>query len=369
MTDEQLRELGKQLPYDHPDASRREALRSSLLVAATRPEPTATRKRWWLAGGAFAAGALAAAAAIFIIIVRDPERTVHATAQARIDAAPSAQLEHVVASTATGIDEVVRVRDGVVRVAVPSPLTKSRVRTQTGDAEVEATGAYEVAVVDDRLERVTVTTGTARITVRHQQPVFLAAGQTWRPRIITADVTPAPPAATASTAPATSTSSSTSNTRTSQRPKAPSNSTPAADENVELPRMPAVTTLDASQPTATEKHFQRGWALLREGKANEAAAELALAAQGSDALADDARYFQAVALVRAGRAVEAERVLIGFLTRAPESLRAGRAALLLGKLLRERGEVDAARRWFETALHDPDPAIASAAKGHVSALP
>lgn len=346
MTDEQMRELGKQLPFDRPDAKRREALRASLLVAATRPEP-ARRKRWWLAGSAFAAGAIAAAAAMFLAI-RDPEVTREVRAQARVDAPAGAQLEHVVTTTPSGIDEVVRVRAGVVRVAAAT----NRVRTRTADAEVESTGAYELAVVDDRLERVTVTTGTARITVAQQQPIFLAAGQSWRAPVVTTDVTPPPPIPAAPPKPVA---------KPSAKPSPPVVA-------VEEPRLPAVTTLDTSQPTSTERHFQRGWTLLREGKANEAAAELAIAAGGTDALADDARYFQAVALVRAGRAVEAERVLVEFLTRAPTSLRAGRAALLVGKLARDRGAAADARRWFELALRDGDATIAAAAKAHLESL-
>jgi TolA-binding protein len=117
-------------------------------------------------------------------------------------------------------------------------------------------------------------------------------------------------------------------------------------------------------------HFQRGWALLRAGKAAEAAVELGAAADANqdDPLAADARYFQAVALVRAGKGNEAERVLVAFLDRAPASMRRGRAAILLGKLIRDRGDSASARAWFESAMQDADPAIAKAAKAHLDAL-
>src|SRR5215216_2132560 len=62
MSDDELRQLGKELPWDRPDDTRRDAVRSSLLLAAakagTRP---ASRSRYVAVGGAFAAGALAAA--------------------------------------------------------------------------------------------------------------------------------------------------------------------------------------------------------------------------------------------------------------------------------------------------------------------
>jgi TolA-binding protein len=141
--------------------------------------------------------------------------------------------------------------------------------------------------------------------------------------------------------------------------------------------MPAVTELEpapaiatAKTKSKTEAHFQTGWALLRAGKARDAAVELAAAADAdpSDPLAADARYFQAVALVRAGETRAAERVLVAFLDKAPTSLRRGRAAVLLGKLIRDRGDAKSARAWFESATNDSDPAIAAAAKAHLDAL-
>ena len=112
---DRLRELGKQLPYERPDHERREALRSSLLVAAAHAESSTGRKRWLLVGGGFAAGALAAAAIAVVVI--SPRETVAPVrvAHARIDAPATAKLEHTVTATTTGTDELVRVRAGVVR--------------------------------------------------------------------------------------------------------------------------------------------------------------------------------------------------------------------------------------------------------------
>ncbi len=135
----------------------------------------------------------------------------------------------------------------------------------------------------------------------------------------------------------------------------------------ETPR-PAVT--ETPRPASIEQRFKRGWELLRAGKAQQAADELAAAADASpDApLAADARYFQAVALVRANDPRAAERVLVQFLDSAPKSLRRGRAAVLLGRLLAERGDTRSARAWLESAANDPDPAIAAAAKAGLQAL-
>ena len=130
--------------------------------------------------------------------------------------------------------------------------------------------------------------------------------------------------------------------------------------------MPAVRGV-----SEVEKHFQAGWKLLRDGKSAEAAKELGAAADANpgDALAADARYFQAIALVRSGQKGEAERVLVAFLDHAPQSLRRGRAAVLLGRLIAERGDSASARAWFMSAVDDRDPDVAAAARAGVAALP
>jgi TolA-binding protein len=122
--------------------------------------------------------------------------------------------------------------------------------------------------------------------------------------------------------------------------------------------------------TPTEKHFQAGWDLLRAGKAADAAIELGAAADASTSeLASDARYFQAVALIRAGHSSEAERALVAFLDHAPRSTRRGRAAVMLGRLIAARGDRAGAKAWFESALHDGDPDVVAAARAELAAKP
>jgi TolA-binding protein len=127
---------------------------------------------------------------------------------------------------------------------------------------------------------------------------------------------------------------------------------------------------ERDQPSATERHFQAGWTLLRGNHPREAALELGAAADagGTDPLAADARYFQAVALVKAGQGADAERALLAFLDHAPRSIRRGRAAVMLGRLLAGRGDVKTARAWFDSALADPDPDVAAAARTGLSGL-
>ena len=133
----------------------------------------------------------------------------------------------------------------------------------------------------------------------------------------------------------------------------------------------AITQLDKAKPVTTwQLHFSSGWQLLRAGKSAEAARELAAAADagGDDPLAGDARYFEAVALTKAGRKTEAEHALVAFLDRSPHALRRGRAAVMLGRLIAERGDSAAARTWFDSATHDADPDVAAAAKAGLAGL-
>src|SRR5438094_81906 len=131
--DDELRELGKQLPWDRPDEARRDAVRSSLLVAATAAQPP--RSRWLAVGGGFAIGALAAAAAVLLIVHRaQPEH--HVTAErARIDATSAADFERQITQTAVGVDEVVRVRNGKISLSIGELAANEHVRVATGDAQ------------------------------------------------------------------------------------------------------------------------------------------------------------------------------------------------------------------------------------------
>ncbi len=455
--DDLLRDLANDLPFERPDAARRDAIRSSLLVEAaesTAARPTASRR--WPVALAFAAGALAAAA-IALTVLRRPAPVEHPDLARITASSPTVRLEHRVVATDTGVDEIVQLRDGTVALAIPAQRLGDHVRIQTMTAEVEGdAGELEVTVAADQLQSVRVKTGTARVIVVGQTPVTLSAGQIWRASVITTELTPdapmgavasadpapaklasdqppklavgsaeliaktetpATPPQAASTAVPPPASASSARLATTMAPSivTPSNArvvappvvppsvavAPSSAPRVAAPRVPArpepVTLMpDGSKPalvveTATpslvdpakveptvphkpasiEHEFQQGFALLKAGKAREAALALGAAADAAPSapLAADARYFQAVALVRANDPRSAERILVQFLDAAPRSLRRGRAAILLGRLLAERGDPKSARSWLETAANDPDPAIAAAAKAGLQALP
>jgi TolA-binding protein len=432
--DDVLRELGNQLPWDRPDDARREAVRSSLLDAASAGDDR-VRTRWSVVGGAFAAGAVAAAAVI-LLVSRGGGDHAAVQPQAQIEASSSADFErHVTHTPRGGTDEIVRLHGGKVSLAVGALPIGDRVRVATRDAEVEGEGSYDVIVVRDEIREVTVAKGRATVRVAGQQAVFLAAGETWKAPVITAsaDLVPSAPSPVAhpnasdpasDTAPTASTNPTASvNPTASANPTAgatpttrpnPSSitrldpsttqtgqtsvdvqvadsiptATPSTSSNrttdahassaTATPHQDPIATNPAPEPvqtpkdpqTPTEKHFRAGWQLLKAGKAAEAARELGAAADagGDDPLAADARYFQAVALIKAGRKTEAEHALVAFLDHAQHALRRGRAAVMLARLIAERGDAKSARAWFESAVHDEDAGVASAAKAGLDAL-
>ena len=59
---------------------------------------------------------------------------------------------------------------------------------------------------------------------------------------------------------------------------------------------------------------------------------------------------------------------IAFLDHAPTSVRRGRAAVMLGRLLVGRGDRKTARAWFESASGDADPAVAAAGRAGIASL-
>lgn len=432
--DDRLRTLGRELPWDRPDDARREAVRSSLLLAA-REQREAPRSRWPLIGGGFVAGALAAAAVTLVIVRPHGDRgsaMAVAPVAAVIEAPATAEYEREVVHDGQGhLAEIVRVRGGLLKVASAHP--GEHVQLTTADARVDGEGSYEVEVAEDRLRTLHVLAGSATLRLRDHQVVILAAGERWEAKVVTARielprVEPGPsPLASApqpqqpsplASAPQPPQPSSLASAQPQQpsplaRGRAPeavdrvpeiSRRAPEAairapesvsreTSAVEKPSQAATEarteseanvrsaagtdkTTEAGQvrprgPSVTEQHFATGWQLLKQGKAAEAARQLGAAADSDDdpALAADARYLQAVALTRAGRKTEAEHALVAFLDHAPHSLRRGRAAVMLARLIAERGDTRSARAWYTSALHDPDAGVVAEAKAGLESLP
>ncbi len=302
-----VRDLGRLLGRERPDAATYDSAR----YQRVRP-PDGSRRRLVMAGAtALAVAGLALIGAQLVkgrpgVTTRAPARPVAARtlAPAQIEAAPGTQFR----VGGSPPHEVVHLSQGTLRIAIePQPGVQRSFRLLAPDAEVEVRGTvFETTVLADRLRAVRVERG--RVTVRPLSgpEVDLAAGGQWSP--------PPPP--------------------------------PASDPI-------------AAGPTAGERAFRRGLRALEGDDPRAAARDFARAGAlaGEAALAEEAAYWRAIALSRAGDGPGARSALELFLERHPRSPRAGELSVLLGSLLLEQDQPGAARARFEVGLQDPSPRI------------
>jgi TolA-binding protein len=117
-------------------------------------------------------------------------------------------------------------------------------------------------------------------------------------------------------------------------------------------------------PSTAELAFSEGWQAFRSGDYPRAIAAMrrALQAAPTSALAEDARYWEAVALARQGSVAKARQAMSEFLRLLPGSPRAGEVSAMLGWLLIESHEWSAAEQRFHTAENDRAPAVRESAK-------
>jgi TolA-binding protein len=117
-------------------------------------------------------------------------------------------------------------------------------------------------------------------------------------------------------------------------------------------------------PSPAAAAFGEGWTAVRAGRFVDAAEAFGRAAAlaGPEPLAEDAAFWRAVALGRAGWSAAAGQALLGFLERHPRSPRAGEAAVMLGWILLEAGDVAGAAARFRAAVDDPVPAVRNGAR-------
>lgn len=248
-------------------------------------------------------------------------------------------------------DEIVRLTDGTISVAVAPLSAEERFRVVIGDGEVEVRGtAFEVTARADRLIAVQVDHGRVEVRPQAGPLVVLDAGDRWDAPEVASHAIEAPPLAVVPIPEAPLTSSS--------RPRAgPPHVRPA-------PSMAPSPAIGGRDPA--EQAFADGWDALRTGDAAAAASlfEQCLSADPRGALAEDAAFWQGVALSRAGRRAGATRAFTRYLATFPASARAGEASTLLGWLLLDDGDLEGAEARFNTAMNDLSSSVrANAAEG------
>ncbi|HEY6038391.1 MAG TPA: FecR domain-containing protein [Kofleriaceae bacterium] len=327
----------RDVPVDVPCAAHREEVRTALLARAL--PPAQARSRRWLAVP------LAAAAAALVAVIAWPPPALHAVALPVLPPLPARGHVHplpgAVFTAASHVpDEIVTLHDGTIHLDVDPLRAGERFRVVIGKSEIEVRGtAFEVTANHDRLVDVHVLHGRVEVRPEGRATIVLVAGGDWTDAPVALPVAPAPVAPPVSSPP---------------RPQLRAASLPP---RVVLPSTDQVAYNDA-------------WTALRDSQFELAAADFAkaLASAPAGALADDARFWHAVALARghaAGPAIYAFRELVD---QHPGSIHAGEASAMLGWLLVDAKRLDEARERFTAAINDPSSKVRASAQAGIDAL-
>ena len=336
-------ELARELSAEVPALAHREQVRAAILARAAAPTAPARAPR---PRALIATTLVAAAAAIGYLALRDtapppppavaiqpaphveptspsapPRVATGSIAHGHVHARPGAEL----AAGAPNPDEIVRLVDGTIDLDVDPLGPSDRFRVIVGASEIEVRGtAFTVVAERDRLVDVKVAHGRVEVRPAGAAMVVLDAGASWhaaaaRPR---PQPTPAPP--------------------------------------------------DKPLPTpADQLAYDDAWTALREKRFHDAggafARALALAPDGP--LADDARFWHAVALAREPRAAEAMVAFRELLDEHPGSAHHGEGSAMLGWLLVDAKLLPEARTRFEAAASDPSEKVRASARAGLAALP
>jgi TolA-binding protein len=346
-------ELARELPAPIPSAAHREELRTALLARAELAPPAAPRS---YARYAVAAAAASAALAVFAFHDRGqpfavpelPAIVIHGT----IHPHPDARFELLTASP----DEQVALHDGTIDVEVSPLHAPERFRVHVGASDVEVRGtAFTVIASHDHLLSVTVAHGRVEVRPEFGDAILLTANQSWSAPVAAA-VTIRDPQ-TANREPQTA---NVKPLATHRSPLAVIAGAPAAAPD---PR-------PQPQPSPESIAYNEAWTALRAQRFHAAAAAfaraLALAPEGP--LADDARYWHAVALAREPRPLDAILAFRELLDEHAGGAHRGEASAMLGWLLVDAKQLAEARTRFTTAADDADGSVRASAVSGLEAL-
>lgn len=350
-----LIELARSAEPPVPTRDRSEQLRTEILAKSELARPLTPLKRQPPSRRWIAPGMAAVAVAAGLIVATQarssrpatPDHVSVALRRGSVTPHPGAAFQ----MTGAQPDEIVRLTEGTISVAVAPLSLGERFRVVIGDGEVEVRGtAFDVTARADRLIAVQVAHGRVEVRPQAGALVVLEAGDRWDAPEVASPHVEVPPPAIVRLPLAPSVSSGRPPTHAPRVRRAPSASSAPAT--------------DARDPA--EQAFADGWDAFRTGDAAAAAGlfEQCLAADPDGALVEDASFWHGVALSRAGRRAGATRAFVSYLATFPRSARAGEASTLLGWLLLDDGDLDGAEARFANARNDLSSSVrANAAEG------
>jgi hypothetical protein len=337
---ESLVAAGRAIEAQPQNAERREEIRTTLLARDPVKKVERRRVRWWQ----LAPVAAAAAAAVVWFAWPRGEGGEPALAGRRGTVMAHGDAHYMLMSPQP--DEIVRLVDGTLTVQVEPLARGERFRVVTAGGEVEVVGtAFDVTAEGDRLVGVRVMHGVVRVKGADGHLLVLEAGQVWRATAMSGAVLIGPPA---------------------PEPVAPQPSTAPRARQIQ-------TQIDPPPPapgrSEGQKAFDEGWSALRAERFDEASGAFArAAATGTGRMAEDAGYWQAVSLARAGQSARAARAFESFLGAWPSSTRAGEASAMLGWILFDSRDYPGAARRFRAAVKDPSARVRKSAADGLTAI-
>lgn len=417
----ELRALGKQLPSHVPDAAELESQKAQLLAKLESP-PSSKIKMVPLRYLAVSAALGAAACLVLLFRLWGTDR--HAPSETgafRATVVTQGGNVHFVHERVHG-DEWVRLSSGKLLIEV-APLQKGeRFRVIAPDGEVEVRGtAFETEVVEDHLVSVRVLHGRVEVRPPSKRTLILGPGERWQARLpatataplsvpspvpsVAPPVLPAPPSALPSSPSLASAVSSPAAVPAESEHKpshavagnvAVHRSVSASPSGLSKPEtekaapVPATTSKPVMEPaerasehpverpavvraapaSAAERAFDEGWSALRKNDFAGAADAFSRAeqTQTGEALVEDARFWRAVALGRAGQVQAEAAAFQRFLSLHGSSPRAGEASAILGWLLLKQGQTDEAAKRFADASRDPREEVRQSARAGLAAI-
>lgn len=377
-----LADAGRQIEPAPAAWERREELRTTILskIDLAKPRPRFDWRLRWTAPLAFATAA-------FVVWLAWPGASTTHRADAiahRGVVLGHANARHLVVSSTP--DEIVRLVDGTITIAIAPLAAGERFRVVTGDGEVDAAdAAFDVTARGDRLVSVRAIHGVVKL-LANGAPFTLRSGEIWRSSAeLAALPAPVPSTRPASAptdvaailappdplpaAPAPVAAIARTPSRAVIEPRPAPRAPPPTDETLPVEIVDAGTPVVEARPSPAvprsmgQQAFDEGWIALRGGDFPTAskAFERALAVASDPRTTEDAVFWRGVALARGGDVGTAAHVFVAFLTAYPDSPRAGEVSVMLGWLLFERGDTAEAGRHFDRGARDPSSRVRDSA--------